>query len=74
MAEYNEWMDVKIYDVCLEIPDELRKKDMGAFFKSIHSTQNHIYFGLDMNPVSRIYHGFPVWGAIQNPNNALTKP
>jgi len=45
MAEYNKWMDDKIYDVCLEIPDELRKKDMGAFFKSIHGTLNHIYFG-----------------------------
>ena len=45
MAEYNKWMDDKIYDVCLEIPDELRRKDMGAFFKSIHSTLNHIYYG-----------------------------
>ena len=45
MAEYNKWMDDKIYHVCLEIPDELRRKDMGAFFKSIHSTLNHIYFG-----------------------------
>ena len=45
MAEYNKWMDGKIYDVCLEIPDELRKKDMGAFFKSIHGTLNHIYYG-----------------------------
>jgi len=31
MAEYNKWMDGKIYDVCQEIPDELRKKDMGCF-------------------------------------------
>ena len=45
MAEYNLWMDGKIYDVCLNIPDDDRKKDMGAFFKSIHSTLNHIYFG-----------------------------
>jgi len=45
MAEYNKWMDGKIYGVCQEIPDELRKKDMGAFFKSIHGTLNHIYYG-----------------------------
>ena len=45
MAEYNKWMDGKIYDVCQNIPDTDRKKDMGAFFKSIHSTLNHIYFG-----------------------------
>ena len=45
MAEYNQWMDVKIYDVCGRIPDAERKKDMGAFFKSIHGTLNHIYYG-----------------------------
>lgn len=38
-------MDSKIYAVCLDIPDDLRKKDKGAFFKSIHSTLNHIYYG-----------------------------
>ena len=45
MAQYNQWVDSKIHDVCLGIPDELRKKHMGAFFKSIHSTLNHIYYG-----------------------------
>ena len=45
MAEYNRWMDGKIYDVCSLIPDVERKKDMGAFFKSIHGTLNHIYYG-----------------------------
>ena len=45
MAEYNKWMDSKIYSVCLDIPDKLRRKDLGAFFKSIHSTLNHIYYG-----------------------------
>ena len=45
MAEYNKWMDGKIYAVCGEIPDTVRKKDMGAFFKSIHGTLNHIYYG-----------------------------
>ncbi len=45
MAEYNKWMDGKIYEKCAAIPDSDRKKDMGAFFKSIHSTLNHIYYG-----------------------------
>jgi uncharacterized damage-inducible protein DinB len=45
MAEYNRWMDGKLYDVCSRIADDERKKDMGAFFKSIHGTLNHIYFG-----------------------------
>ncbi|WP_133717861.1 DinB family protein [Methylocaldum gracile] len=42
MAEYNAWMNEKLYRVCAEIPDELRKKDLGAFFGSIHGTLNHL--------------------------------
>ena len=45
MAEYNKWMDGKLYDVCEDITDAKRKRDIGAFFKSIHGTQNHIYYG-----------------------------
>ena len=45
MAQYNKWMDSKLYSVCAQIPDAERRKDMGAFFKSIHGTLNHIYFG-----------------------------
>ena len=37
MAEYNCWMNQNIYSVCSAIPDEQRKQDMGAFFKSIHA-------------------------------------
>ncbi|MCL4246128.1 MAG: damage-inducible protein DinB, partial [Candidatus Dadabacteria bacterium] len=53
MAEYNKWMDGKIYDKCAAIPDADRKKDMGAFFKSIHSTLNHIYYG-DVSWIERL--------------------
>ena len=45
MAEYNCWMNQKIYSVCSAIPDEQRKQDMGAFFKSIHGTLNHLLYG-----------------------------
>ena len=38
-------MNEKIYDVCSTIPDEDRKKNMGAFFRSIHSTLNHLLYG-----------------------------
>lgn len=44
MAKYNQWMNEKIYAVCASIPDADRKKDMGAFFKSIHGTLNHLLF------------------------------
>ncbi|MBD2462576.1 damage-inducible protein DinB [Oscillatoria sp. FACHB-1407] len=45
MAEYSQWMNQKLYAICAEIPDEQRKADLGAFFKSIHGTLNHILFG-----------------------------
>lgn len=45
MAEYNEWMNQKLYAICADIPDQVRKQDRGAFFKSIHGTLNHLLFG-----------------------------
>lgn len=45
MAAYNQWMNQKLYALCAEIPDATRKEDRGAFFKSIHSTLNHILVG-----------------------------
>ena len=45
MALYNRWMNQRIYAVCAEIPDDERKRDRGAFFKSIHGTLNHLLLG-----------------------------
>lgn len=45
MAEYNKWMNGKIYKTCSAISDNDRKKDMGAFFRSIHGTLNHLLYG-----------------------------
>lgn len=45
MAAYNQWMNEKLYACASELPDEVRKRDMGAFFGSIHLTLNHIYVG-----------------------------
>ncbi|MDO8910100.1 MAG: DinB family protein [Pseudohongiella sp.] len=42
MASYNKWMNRRLYDVVATLDDETRKKDMGAFFKSVHGTLNHI--------------------------------
>lgn len=39
---YNRWMDEKLLAVCDTMPDELRRADKGAWFKSIHGTWNHI--------------------------------
>jgi uncharacterized damage-inducible protein DinB len=45
MAEYNAWMNEKIYAACAPLSDEERKRDRGAFFKSIHGTLNHLLWG-----------------------------
>jgi uncharacterized damage-inducible protein DinB len=42
LARYNRWMNEKIYTVAGKLTDEERKRDRGAFFKSIHATLNHI--------------------------------
>ncbi|MEN8167585.1 MAG: DinB family protein [Pseudomonadota bacterium] len=45
LAEYNRWMNEQLFAVCAEIPDTERKRDMGAFFRSIHGTFNHLLLG-----------------------------
>jgi len=42
LAQYNAWMNGKLYEVCGTMSDEERKRDRGAFFHSIHGTLNHI--------------------------------
>ena len=42
MARYNRWMNGKLYDCAGGLDDASRKADMGAFFKSIHGTLNHL--------------------------------
>ena len=41
-ARYNHWMNDKLYGVAATLNDEARKRDCGAFFRSIHGTFNHI--------------------------------
>jgi uncharacterized damage-inducible protein DinB len=45
MAAYNRWMNGNVYDACAKLSDEERKRDAGAFFKSIHGTLNHLLLG-----------------------------
>ena len=60
MAQYNRWMNGRLYAVCAEIPDGERKRDRGAFFKSIHGTFNHLLLG-DRLWLGRFLHRpFPV--------------
>jgi uncharacterized damage-inducible protein DinB len=42
LARYNRWMNDKLYAVVATLPDDTRTRDLGAFFKSIHGTLNHL--------------------------------
>jgi uncharacterized damage-inducible protein DinB len=59
MARYNRWMNEKIYAACEKLGDEDRKADRGAFFKSIHGTLNHLYWG-DTMWLGRFVSGTPL--------------
>jgi len=45
MAHYNRWMNERLYECCARLTDGERKRDAGAFFKSIHGTLNHLLVG-----------------------------
>jgi uncharacterized damage-inducible protein DinB len=45
LARYNRWMNEKLYAIAAELSDAERKRDRGAFFKSIHGTLNHLMVG-----------------------------
>ncbi len=45
MARYNRWMNERLYALLAEFPDEERKRDRGAFFRSMHGTLNHLLWG-----------------------------
>lgn len=45
LARYNRWMNRKLYALAAELSDEERRRDVGAFFKSLNGTLHHIVFG-----------------------------
>lgn len=45
LAKYNTWMTGQAYAAADQMSDQQRKEDRGAFFKSVHSTLNHLLFG-----------------------------
>jgi uncharacterized damage-inducible protein DinB len=42
LASYNTWMNRRIYEVSATLSDQQRKRDLRAFFGSIHRTLNHL--------------------------------
>jgi len=45
LSQYNSWMNKNIFNICDSLDDDVRNKDMGAFFGSIHRTLDHILYG-----------------------------
>lgn len=45
MADYNRWMNARLYDAAARLPDQELFKDRGAFFGSLFDTLNHIAVG-----------------------------
>ncbi len=42
MADYNHWMNIKLYSVCSDLPDNLRRKDVGGFRASLHAGLDYL--------------------------------
>ena len=42
MARYNRWQNASLYAAADSLSDDDRRKDRGAFFKSIHATFSHL--------------------------------
>ena len=42
LAQYNRWINERLYGACETLTDEERKRERGAFFGSIHHTLGHL--------------------------------
>jgi uncharacterized damage-inducible protein DinB len=42
MARYNAWANARLFRMAGTLADELYRKEVGAYFKSLHGTLNHL--------------------------------
>ena len=42
LADYNQWMNGRLYEATATLPEAVRQEDRGAFFGSIENTLNHL--------------------------------
>ena len=45
MAKYNSWANTRLYKMARGLPEESYRKNVGAFFGSLHGTLNHLLVG-----------------------------
>lgn len=44
-ADYNAWVNARLYDACAALSPADYRADLGAFFRSVHGTLNHLLLG-----------------------------
>ena len=42
LAKYNKWANARLYDMASALPDEAYRRNVGAYFGSLHGTLNHL--------------------------------
>lgn len=42
MAKYNAWANGRLYKMASALPDELYRRNAGAYFESLHGTLSHL--------------------------------
>jgi uncharacterized damage-inducible protein DinB len=42
LAKYNAWANARLFRMASALQDELYRKEVGAYFKSLHGTLNHL--------------------------------
>ena len=42
MARYNSWANARLFRMASALQDELYRKEIGAYFRSLHGTLNHL--------------------------------
>ena len=42
LAVYNRWANRRLYKDAATLPDDVRKRNVGLFFGSVHGTLNHL--------------------------------
>jgi uncharacterized damage-inducible protein DinB len=72
MAQYNAWMNRRLFEVCATLSEDALKLDRKAFFGSIHGTLNHILAG-DTIWMQR-FATHPAYAGVLAPIAQLTSP
>lgn len=62
-AAYNRWANGRLYDACVRLSDADYRRDLGAFFRSVHGTLNHLLLG-DRLWLGRLQGGAPAFTAL----------